>query len=173
MQNISCLQRRVALWENGELSDLLKEGTLIQRSVKSGSNTDVKRAAHKFSSLMMQGKVRAALRSLSDNSESGPLKLEDVLEGSEKHPPALPPPPPKRAISTLLCSTVSQLKQSEELPSKLMAQQDPLGLTLSVGGTYVQHLVTSLITCAQLLQHLLEESAQPVTGKLVQPKIGL
>ena len=45
----------------------------------------------------------------SDNSESGPLKLEDVLEGSEKtvkevlnekHPPALPPHPDALLSST-------------------------------------------------------------------------
>lgn len=94
--HISCLQRQLALWE------LFREGTVIQRTlnVETKNNTNVRRAAHRFSSLMMQGKVQAALKSLSDNQEAGPLKLEDTPKGgrktvkeilNKKHPPALPP----------------------------------------------------------------------------------
>ena len=61
------------------------------------------KAARKFSKLMMEGKVRAALRLLTKRMESGPLCLDEVTEdGSgktvretleEKHPEANPVQP--------------------------------------------------------------------------------
>ena len=46
---------------------------------------NVVKAARKFSKLMMEGKVRAALRLLTKRMESGPLGLDEVTEdGSGK-----------------------------------------------------------------------------------------
>ena len=60
--HISCLQRRLALWEKGDIAELLKEGKAIQRSLKaSSSRRDAKddaTTARKFSQLMMEGRVK-------------------------------------------------------------------------------------------------------------------
>ena len=62
-------------------------------------NDDAK-VARKFSNLMMEGKVRAALQLLTKKTESGPLRLDDVAEESgrtvrdilkDKHPHTEPP----------------------------------------------------------------------------------
>ena len=98
--HISCLQRRLVLWEKGDIAELLKEGKAIQRSLKaSSSRRDAKddaTTARKFSQLMMEGRVRAALQLLTNESRSGLLSLEEVVsDGSgrtvrdvleEKHP---------------------------------------------------------------------------------------
>ena len=58
--------------------------------------------AHKFSNLVMEGKVRAALQLLTKETESWPLTLNDVADDSgktvrdilkHKHPPPEPPYP--------------------------------------------------------------------------------
>ena len=55
--------------------------------------------AQKFSKLMMEGKVRAALQLLSTESHSGPMRLDDIVDESgksvrdileEKHPDPQP-----------------------------------------------------------------------------------
>ena len=65
------------------------------------ANDDAK-VARKFSNLMMEGKVRAALQLLTRETEAGPLRLDDVVEESGKtvrdilkdeHPHPEPPHP--------------------------------------------------------------------------------
>ena len=103
-EHITCLQRRLSLWEKGDIAELLKEGRAIQWSIwgsrlPRNGNDDV-RVARKFSSLMMEGKVRAALQLLNKETEVGPLRLEDVMGESgrtvrdilkDKHPHLEPP----------------------------------------------------------------------------------
>ena len=98
--HISCLQRRFALWEKGDIAELLKEGKAIQRSLKaSSSRRDAKddaTTARKFAQLMMEDRVRAALQFLTSETRSCLLSLEEVIgDGSgrtvrevleDKHP---------------------------------------------------------------------------------------
>ena len=63
-EHISCLERRLALWREGNISELLREGKAIQGLLRSHRppkdvNSDASKA-QKFSKLMMEGKVRAA-----------------------------------------------------------------------------------------------------------------
>ena len=88
--HISCLQRRLASWDKGDIAELLKEGKAIQRSMKvsvsSRSNAkDDTTTARKFSQLMMEGRVRADLQLLTKETQSGPLRLNDAIgDGSGK-----------------------------------------------------------------------------------------
>ena len=105
-EHIACLKRRLLLWDKGDIEELLKEGRVIQRSMRRSKlarnpNDDAK-MAHKFFNLMMEGEDRAALQLLTKETESGPLKLSDVADDSEKivrgilmdkHPPPEPPYP--------------------------------------------------------------------------------
>ena len=98
-EHISCLERRLSLWGEGNITELLREGKAIQRPLKSHRpqrdvNSDASKA-RKFSKLMMEGKVRAALRLLSTENQSRPLRLDDIIDESgkfvrdvleEKHP---------------------------------------------------------------------------------------
>ena len=102
-EHISCLKRRLSLWREGNITELLREGKAIQRPLKSHRpskdvNNDASKA-RKFSKLMMEGKVRAALRLLSTENQSGPLRLDDNVDESgksfrdvleEKHPDPRP-----------------------------------------------------------------------------------
>ena len=78
--NKQCLERRLQLWNDGDLLQLLQEGRTIQRRLqpsKACSSTDT---ASIFARLMFQGKVKAALR-LTQGKISFPLvlKWETVL----------------------------------------------------------------------------------------------
>ena len=102
--HISCLQRRLNFWEKGDISNLLKEGRALQKSLASSQpskreTADDASTARRFSKMMMEGRVRAALRLLSGDSHTGLLRLDDtsgktvrdVLE--DKHPDPKPAHP--------------------------------------------------------------------------------
>ena len=87
--HISCLQRRLNLWQKGDISNLLKEGKALQKSLvtsilpKTGTIDDAL-TARKFSKMMMEGRVRAALKLLSDDSHTGLLSLDQIIDTSGK-----------------------------------------------------------------------------------------
>ena len=96
--HIACLERRLTVWSKGDIAELLHEGKVIQRSLnpgKRGVNDDTT-TARRFSQLMMEGRIRAALRLLTKESRSGPLSLDEVVDArsgktvrdvlEEKHP---------------------------------------------------------------------------------------
>lgn len=85
-EHIACLRRRLSLWEAGQVAELLKGGQAIQkplqRSTHAKDTNDDMSVAQRFSKLMTEGKVRAALQLLNRETGSGPLKLNDMIEGS-------------------------------------------------------------------------------------------
>ena len=102
-EHISCLERRLSLWKEGNIAELLREGRATQGPLKSRrSPVDMNNNANKvrkFSKLMTGGKIRAALRLLSTENRSGPLRLDDIVDESgksvrdileEKHPDPQP-----------------------------------------------------------------------------------
>ena len=93
-----CLERRMRVWSSGNIGELIREGKTIQQHLPQGSLKERnynQRAARTFASLMMRGKVRAALRMVSDLGSAGVLGLEEEIDGKpvrdilrEKHPAA-------------------------------------------------------------------------------------
>ena len=95
------LQHRLNLWKEGRFDELFREGKAIQQRLESSkkppSNQQIERI---FSRLMVQGKVNAGLRYLSDNTNGGILAMDEIAEGSngqtarnvlkEKHPASQP-----------------------------------------------------------------------------------
>ena len=68
----TCLERRLSTWLDGDLNELLREGrTIQQRILKSSPAKNKEHLARSFANLMFQGKTRAALRLLSDQSKGG------------------------------------------------------------------------------------------------------
>ena len=94
------LERRLKLWEKGDINSLVIEARTIQRQrEKRTTMTNEAKSegqmARTFSKLMMEGKVKAALRILAQDGNGGMLPLNnEVLQAlREKHParkPAVP-----------------------------------------------------------------------------------
>ena len=80
--HLACLERRLTAWTEGDLASLLQEGRTIQRQLlRSQRNANSKQqTARLFSKLMMEGRVRAALRLLADQDTAGPLPLDKLVD---------------------------------------------------------------------------------------------
>ena len=98
-EHIRCLERRLVLWWEGNIEELLTEGRAIQQRLKRKyrANYDSDELARSFSKFMRKGKVKSAIRLLakqerplhSIHSQIDPESLADrtVLdELKEKHP---------------------------------------------------------------------------------------
>ena len=78
--HVKHLQRRMDLWTKGDIDALLEEGRCIQKRLRNAiPPTSNEAIARKFRDLMLQGKVQSALRYLSQNTNGGVLKLEDLI----------------------------------------------------------------------------------------------
>ena len=76
------LERRLKSWEDGDIDSLLLEGRTIQRQLTTSSNKTTmsdEHLARSFSKLMMVGKVKAALRLITDHSKGGLLPLDSLI----------------------------------------------------------------------------------------------
>ena len=101
------LEKRLTMWREGNILDLLKEGREIQkRLIASHSKRNDDQNAKIFARLILQGKVNAALRYLDENGNSGVLSLtQEVLqELREKHPK-----PAKVQPHTLLMGPIDEV----------------------------------------------------------------
>jgi hypothetical protein len=76
--HITCLRRRLDLWDEGNFSSLIMEGNMIQRCFnnthKKMPNDDA-RIARTFADLMHKGKIRSATQLLSKKEAKGVLNL--------------------------------------------------------------------------------------------------
>ena len=90
--------RRLKLWTKGDLEGLMEEERTIQQqfTVQHASQPRAsEQVARKFAKLMMEGKMRTALRLIAEDSNGGgPLHLECVAGHDnireillKKHPP--------------------------------------------------------------------------------------
>jgi len=83
------LERRLILWENGDLQELISEGTAIQDRLTSMIQpNDIAKISKKFKDLMQKGNVNGALKLLSNNMNNGVLPLNDetLNQLKMKHP---------------------------------------------------------------------------------------
>ena len=81
-EHVQCLERRLKLWEEGDVEGLLQEGrTIQQRLLRSPQIARIEQQrARSFAKLMMEGKVRAALRLLSEQEGGPPMALDEEVE---------------------------------------------------------------------------------------------
>lgn len=92
----SHLDRRLRMWARGDINALMLECRTIQNQLGTRSNSRGSASeARTFAKLMMEGKVRAALRTITATDNGGVLSLtKEVRETLEKkHPPKQPPTP--------------------------------------------------------------------------------
>lgn len=82
-----CLVRRMKLWEDGDISELLREGRTIQsRLPKHRSHQDENQLSRSFAKLMFQGKTHAALQLLSDKGKGNVLRLDEMITPKDSTP---------------------------------------------------------------------------------------
>ena len=90
------------LWEQGDLTELLKEGRAIQNRFPSSRHQgNEQQVARSFAKMMFQGKTQAALQLLTDQGKGGLLHLDDPVTPLStvkdvllsKHPPSNPASP--------------------------------------------------------------------------------
>ena len=76
--HVQHLPRRLDLWKNGDVQALIREGSTIQKRIKLGrGRVDDDHIAHIFSKLMLEGKVKSALRYVTDSVKGGVLSLDN------------------------------------------------------------------------------------------------
>ena len=84
------LERRLQLWDEGKISELIRECQTIQNHLSSNKNgkQSIKEISKKFIDRMSKGNINGAIKLLSDNMENGiiPLNEETLSKLREKHP---------------------------------------------------------------------------------------
>ena len=105
-----CLTKRLALWKDGKIAELLREGRSVQkRLVRSHQKKDPPHKAKIFAKLVMEGQINSALRYLTVDGCGGVLSLNDdvMKQLHEKHPKAQP-----AKLGSLLFGPVDEVHES-------------------------------------------------------------
>ena len=78
-ENKNCLERRLKIWKNGNIIELLKEAKTIQdRLPKNKKHVEgIDALSKRFRNLMLQGNVKGALRLLESETTSGILPINE------------------------------------------------------------------------------------------------
>ena len=88
-ENLACLIRRIEMWQQGDIQSLLKEGSAIQSRLESSrSRDDDDSIARIFTTMMLNGNGKAAMRYVVNQSKGGILKLSEETKQqlADKHP---------------------------------------------------------------------------------------
>ena len=83
------LEHGLRSWAEGDIDQLVHEGRTIQRqliSITSRNPKQEEQSARTFSSLMMEGKVKAALRLISDQERGSVLLLDSLVSATVDTP---------------------------------------------------------------------------------------
>ena len=87
--HLRALERRLELWESGEVMELLKEGDTIQKNMKAtNKTTSINAISKKFTSEMRKGNIHNAMKLLTNNMKNGvlPLNKKTLEQLKQKHP---------------------------------------------------------------------------------------
>ncbi len=86
------LSKRLALWKDGEISKLIREGRIIQSRIGKFKGSNHPDKAKVFAKLVLEGQINSALRFLSETSNGGVLTLTDdvMTQVKQKHPESQP-----------------------------------------------------------------------------------
>ena len=89
--HISCLERRLKLWKDGDLNKLLLECRVIQGRLPkhSPSPRSEENLARRFSNLVFDGKYKAAMDILCNSDKGGVLHLSDHIDPNDLESPTV------------------------------------------------------------------------------------
>ena len=81
-KDLQALERRIKLWDEGDIERLLYEGLTIQQRLRSNKEgMTIAKISLKFKNLMNKGNVNGVLKVLTDNMHGGILPLnKEILE---------------------------------------------------------------------------------------------
>ena len=89
-QHIALLERRLGLWSNGDLDELVRDGRAIQQRLPKNVLTKANSSlARSFSNLMFMGKCKATLDLLSRGEKGGILHLNDHVNPDDPLSPTV------------------------------------------------------------------------------------
>ena len=94
--HLQALERRIKLWDEGNIEGLLYEGmTIHQRLISDKEGMIIAKISLKFKNLMRKKKVNGAMKLLTDNIHGGilPLNKETLELLVQKHPEPREPSP--------------------------------------------------------------------------------
>ena len=80
-EHISCLGRRLKQWKDGDITNLLEEGSTIQAYMLRPSHQkgNVKNRSKQLADLVFGGKIKQATNMLSEEGKAGILRLDDNI----------------------------------------------------------------------------------------------
>ena len=80
--HIDNLSKRLALWKEGKLDELISEGKVIQKRLTSGKTNEIDNIERVFAKLMHEEKINETLRYLTENNDRGisPSTPETIKE---------------------------------------------------------------------------------------------
>ena len=82
-EHLKALERRLVLWEAGDLHSLVLEAETIQESLQSTANkTSLSKIARDIKNHMKKGEINAAMKVLSVNMRNGILPLDENTSAS-------------------------------------------------------------------------------------------
>ena len=77
-EDLEALARRLSLWNEGRIDELLFEGQTMQDRLKAPENTtNIAKISEKFKVLMSQGSVKGACKVLTNSMPNGILPLSN------------------------------------------------------------------------------------------------
>ncbi|CAB4027742.1 Hypothetical predicted protein, partial [Paramuricea clavata] len=84
----NALSKRLALWKDGDINKLLREGRIIQSRIGKFKGSNHPDKAKVFAKLVLEGQINSALRFLSETTDGGVLTLTDdvMTQLKQKHP---------------------------------------------------------------------------------------
>ena len=94
--HLTALERRLVLWNNGDIEELVHEAETIQNQLLFKENRkSIAEISKSFRNFMIKGEINSALKLLSDNMQNGILPLDTSTLNllKEKHPPPEDPDP--------------------------------------------------------------------------------
>lgn len=157
--HIHHLSRRMELWKDGNITELLCEARLLQQRYQTSCLTSnrIDDIPRRFTTLMQNGKLSNAIRLISEKTKGGilPLNQEVLNLLSQKHPPSEPLDPdavintPTVTINPILFAGLN----GDEIRKSAIATRGgagPSGGMLINGDTCVLDIVTPQIHSVKL-----------------------
>ena len=139
--HLRALERRLDLWESGEVMELLKESDTIQKNMKAANKTpSINEVSKRFTREMRKGNVHNAMNFLTNNMKNGILPLnkktleqlrKNILKDGMLIRSSCYQINQKKFIR--LSSILSTQKMLEKQLSKRGVEQDHLDLMLTAG----------------------------------------
>jgi len=174
--HICHLNRRLALWKQGDINGLVLEGRTLQSLFSNSKvirNNDDKSIARKFSNLRLNGKVKDALRLLSSESQGSVLPLNSTVRCllNDKHPKKQPAhlntlidSPPGDLPHPIMFDQIDAIRV-RRIALKLHGAAGPSGLDASAW----KHMCTSFQVVSDDLCHALSLVSKRLCTEFVDP----